>query len=162
MVRIPAPRGHACGGGCRSWRRAERDVQVARRGRAKETGMSRRTMVLLLATSVVLAASLAYSQQLIPKAAQTSVHAWLVLIDQENYAPSWETAASAFKNATTQDKWQAAVRSARVPLGALKSRTLKSATAATSLPGAPDGEYVVFQFNTAFDQKAAAVETVTA
>jgi hypothetical protein len=26
----------------------------------------------------------------------------------------------------------------------------------------PDGEYVVFQFNTSFEQKAAAVETVTA
>src|SRR5262249_50716388 len=71
VVRVPPPRGHACGGGCRSWRRAERDVQVARRGRAKESGMRRRTMVPLLATSVVLAASLAYSQQLIPKAAQT-------------------------------------------------------------------------------------------
>jgi len=32
----------------------------------------------------------------------------------------------------------------------------------TTLPGAPDGEYVVFQFNASFDQKAAAVETVTA
>jgi hypothetical protein len=31
-----------------------------------------------------------------------------------------------------------------------------------TLPGAPDGEYVVFQFNTSFEQKSAAVETVTA
>jgi hypothetical protein len=29
-------------------------------------------------------------------------------------------------------------------------------------PGAPDGEYVVFQFNTSLEQKSAAVETVTA
>ena len=32
---------------------------------------------------------------------------------------------------------------------------------ATELPGAPDGEYVVFQFSTAFEHKRAAVETVT-
>ena len=31
----------------------------------------------------------------------------------------------------------------------------------TTLPGAPDGEYVVLQFDTSFEQKAAAVETVT-
>jgi hypothetical protein len=30
------------------------------------------------------------------------------------------------------------------------------------LPGAPDGSYVVFQFDTVFEQKAAAVETLTA
>jgi hypothetical protein len=31
----------------------------------------------------------------------------------------------------------------------------------TSLPGAPDGEYVVMQFNTSYTQKKSAVETVT-
>ena len=31
----------------------------------------------------------------------------------------------------------------------------------TELPGAPDGEYVVFQFDTQFERKRAAVETVT-
>ena len=45
--------------------------------------------------------------------------------------------------------------------GALKSRTLKSATFARTLPGAPDGEYVVIQYETAFENKAAAVETIT-
>ena len=32
----------------------------------------------------------------------------------------------------------------------------------TSLPGAPDGEYRVFQFDTSFEHKQTAVETVTA
>ena len=43
----------------------------------------------------------------------------------------------------------------------MKSRTLKSATFARTLPGAPDGEYVVIQYETAFENKAAAVETIT-
>jgi hypothetical protein len=38
---------------------------------------------------------------------------------------------------------------------------LKSAEYKTSLPGAPDGEYVVLIFNTVFENKKAAVETVT-
>jgi len=32
----------------------------------------------------------------------------------------------------------------------------------TSLPGAPDGEYVLVQFATSFEQKKTAIETVTA
>jgi hypothetical protein len=36
-----------------------------------------------------------------------------------------------------------------------------SAKFARSLPGAPDGEYVVIQFTTSFDGKAVATETVT-
>lgn len=31
----------------------------------------------------------------------------------------------------------------------------------TSLPGAPDGKYVVIQYDTSFENKKAAVETVT-
>jgi hypothetical protein len=41
------------------------------------------------------------------------------------------------------------------------SRTLKSASYAKSLPGAPDGEYVVIQFDATFEKKQSAIETVT-
>ena len=41
------------------------------------------------------------------------------------------------------------------------SRKLVSATYATSLPGAPDGEYVVLQYQTRFKYKKSAIETVT-
>ena len=36
-----------------------------------------------------------------------------------------------------------------------------SKTFMTELPGAPDGRYVVIQFDTAFENKASSVETVT-
>lgn len=96
------------------------------------------------------------------KAAQAAVETWLALIDRDSYGESWETAAAALKSALTREKWQSAAKGARAPLGPLNSRVLKSATATTTLPGAPDGEYVIFQFNTGFEHKAAAVETVTA
>jgi hypothetical protein len=38
---------------------------------------------------------------------------------------------------------------------------LESATATHSLPGAPDGDYVVIKFASSFENKASAVETVT-
>jgi hypothetical protein len=117
---------------------------------------------LLVALTAMLVSGSVEAQGSGTKAAQTSVEVWLALIDSESYAASWESAATLFRNAITQEKWQAAAQTARAPLGQLKSRALKSATSTTTLPGAPDGEYVVFQFNTSFAQKAAAVETVTA
>jgi hypothetical protein len=41
------------------------------------------------------------------------------------------------------------------------SRKLKSAKYTTTLPGAPDGEYVVIQFDSSFEHKQSAVETIT-
>ncbi|MBM4320898.1 MAG: DUF4019 domain-containing protein, partial [Deltaproteobacteria bacterium] len=38
---------------------------------------------------------------------------------------------------------------------------LKSARYQTSLPGAPDGEYVVIQFESSFENKRSAIETIT-
>ena len=93
-------------------------------------------------------------------AAQLSAQSWLSLVDSQNYGASWVNAASAFRARVTREQWDRAVRAARTPFGDLKSRTVKSVAASTTLPGAPDGEYVTVQFDTAFAQKAEAVETV--
>jgi hypothetical protein len=49
----------------------------------------------------------------------------------------------------------------RKPLGKLTSRKVNKTQSATSLPGAPDGQYVVVQFDTVFANQPSAVETVT-
>jgi hypothetical protein len=117
---------------------------------------------MLVALAAILGSGSIQAQESSTKAAQTATEAWLSLIDNQNYAASWDAAATLFRTRVTQEQWQTAAQTARAPLGQLKSRTLKSATSTTTLPGAPDGEYVVFQFTTSFEQKAAAVETVTA
>jgi len=86
---------------------------------------------------------------------------WLALVDAGSYADSWTEAAEYFRNAVTQEQWAKAAEAVRQPLGDLVSRELKSAEFTTSLPGAPDGEYVVIQFTSEFENKASAVETVT-
>lgn len=93
--------------------------------------------------------------------AQTAAKAWLVLVDAEKYGQSWDQAALLFRSAVMKTEWDRAAKAARGPLGAMKSRTLKSANFTHSLPGAPDGEYVVIQFDTQFANKASAIETVT-
>jgi hypothetical protein len=93
--------------------------------------------------------------------AQTAAKTWLALTDAGKYDRSWDSATSLFKSSITKSDWEKIIRSVRSPLGALKSRTVKSATFTRTLPGAPDGEYVVIQFDTKFANKASAVETVT-
>ena len=53
------------------------------------------------------------------------------------------------------------MQGSRQPLGEVKSRKLNGAQYMTSMPGAPDGEYVVIQFDASFANKEKAVETVT-
>ncbi|MGV3520287.1 DUF4019 domain-containing protein [Luteitalea sp.] len=95
-------------------------------------------------------------------AAETAATAWLAQVDAGKYADSWTSAASAFKQAVTQEKWQDAVKRVRDQVGAIKSRTKSSAAPMTNPPGAPAGEYVIFQYSAMFEQRATATETVTA
>jgi hypothetical protein len=86
---------------------------------------------------------------------------WLVAVDEGKYAESWQDAAAYFKNAVTKEQWAQALQAARKPLGRLIARKIQNKSYETSMPGAPDGEYVVIQFETSFENKASAVETVT-
>ncbi len=101
------------------------------------------------------------AQQKPEQLAQQSAGSWLALVDTGKYAESWQEAASLFKAAVTQDQWQSALRASRDPLGKLLSRKLKSARYTKTLPGAPDGEYVVIQYESSFEHKQSAVEAVT-
>jgi hypothetical protein len=94
------------------------------------------------------------------RAAQNSAVVWLALVDSSKYSESWEEASQLFKRQVTKQQWETALNSVRSPLGKLNSRSLKSAEYSTTLPGAPDGEYVVMQFETSFEKKKSAIETV--
>jgi predicted Ser/Thr protein kinase len=86
---------------------------------------------------------------------------WLALIDQGDYPGSWKAAATYFQGAVTEASWENSMVSFRKPLGSLISRKLKSAQLMTEMPGAPDGQYVVMQFETSFEAKKTTIETVT-
>ena len=86
---------------------------------------------------------------------------WLDLVDGGNYRESWNAAATYFKNAISQDQWVKSLNAVRTPLGKLAQRTLKTKEYKASLPGAPDGEYVVIQFETVFSNERSAIETIT-
>ena len=95
------------------------------------------------------------------EAAVTAAQTWLAKIDSANYEASWKDASAYFQNVLTQEQWVVSLKGVRAPLGKLGSRKLQKATSMTALPGAPDGEYVVVLFDSSFENKATAVETVT-
>ncbi|SRR6266496_3020805 len=93
--------------------------------------------------------------------AQQSSDTWLALVDIGKYADSWQEAAQLFRTAVSKEQWQSAMRASREPLGKMLSRKVTSATYSKTLPGAPDGEYVVIRYDSRFEHKQSAVETVT-
>ena len=93
--------------------------------------------------------------------AQAAAESWLSLVDGGKHGESWDHAAAFFKGAVTKEQWEQAAAGARSPLGKLVSRKLKSRQAMDKLPGAPDGKYVVIQYDTVFEKKSAAAETIT-
>lgn len=94
-------------------------------------------------------------------AATSAARSWLARVDEQKYDDSWREAATVFKSKVLEDQWIGAVAGVRGPLGKLVTRRVMSAEVATELPGAPKGKYVVIQFDTAFENKPAAVETIT-
>jgi len=86
---------------------------------------------------------------------------WLAVVDAEQYDQSWEQACAFFRGVVPKEQWVTQVAAVRGPLGPVLSREVASAEYTKQLPGAPDGEYVVIQYRTKFQNKASAVETVT-
>ena len=94
-------------------------------------------------------------------AAISAANQWLALVDADQYESSWKNAASLFKNSVSQESWGTSISAVRGPLGKLISREAISAVYMTSMPGVPDGDYVIIQYRTVFEKKRESVETVT-
>jgi hypothetical protein len=116
---------------------------------------------ILLLVSMLAFSPAVQADQSAEEAAVAASQAWLSLVDGGNYSGSWEEAAEYFRTAVTVEQWQRSMRAFREPLGGVLSRKLKFKQYTNSLPGAPDGEYVVVQYETSFEKKKSAIETIT-
>jgi len=95
------------------------------------------------------------------RSAVDSAILWLEKVDAGKYGQTWEEAATYFKSAVPKSKWSRTIQMVRQPLGQTISREVFSKKYRTSIPGAPDGEYVIVQFKTVFAHKKEAIETIT-
>ena len=78
----------------------------------------------------------------------------------QEFDESWRLAGELLKVAVAQEEWTAKLSVTLGPLGKKTSRGVRSSEYSTTMPGAPDGEYVLLQFDTSFENKQSAVETV--
>ncbi|BBO70774.1 hypothetical protein DSCA_47040 [Desulfosarcina alkanivorans] len=93
--------------------------------------------------------------------ALSAAEQWLTMVDSGKYDDSWKETSDLFRNAVQLDQWVQSMQAIRKPLGKRISRMMKTTVYQSTLPGAPDGDYVVIQFDTSFENKKAAVETIT-
>jgi hypothetical protein len=92
--------------------------------------------------------------------AVASAEQWVGLVDRGLYRDSWEQAGAMLKAQIGKPGWAAAVEPVRKPLGAVVSRKLRSETPTRTLPGVPDGDYDVLEFETDFAGSHKTTETI--
>jgi hypothetical protein len=119
--------------------------------------MFRSLFTALLILSALPLAAQAQRRPVISAAVPTPddrARAWLVLVDDKNYAQSWSEAGKAFQTRRKSDAWALEEAAKREPLGAVASRDLKSIDLSRN-------NTAIIRYDTVFAHKAAAVETVT-
>lgn len=94
------------------------------------------------------------------KIVESNARSWLGLIDEAKYQESWENASPIFKQKKGTAEWVKTITANRSSRGAANARYIAAAGLTKSVPGFPDGEYIVLQFYATF-QKGLALETVT-
>lgn len=109
------------------------------------------------AASPTLLSSATQAQE---RAAQVAAETWLMLLDGGKYAESWQTAASPFQSAIAQDKWTGQLDMVRTAFGKASGRKLRVIKYTTTIERAAPGEYVILQYEAAFENKSA-IETLT-
>lgn len=116
---------------------------------------------LAVALACVSTQASAQEEGLDLRPAAQAAQAWLAGVDAGRYGDSWEDAAELFRQTIPKLRWETAVQSVREPLGVVTSRKIRAMNYTRVLPGAPEGEYVVIQFDTRFENRPLSVETVT-
>ncbi len=124
--------------------------------------MNRKSLLVIAVVLVGLTyGAMVHAQDEAEKQAQDAAKKWLATVDAGDFATGWEQAAELMKSVVTKEQLSQQLGAVRSPLGDLVSRKLKSAQFMRRLPGAPDGQYVVLQYETSFTNKELAIETVT-
>lgn len=93
-------------------------------------------------------------------AASEAARRWLALMDAGKSADAWDAGAPVLQAAVARATWGDVGKSVRAPLGEVKSRRETSSVFTRTLPGAPEGEYVVIQYATDFAARPGVIETV--
>ena len=89
--------------------------------------------------------------------ATASARRWLALVDKYQWQESWSATGATFRKRNTVAVWASVSKEARVPLGAVVTRTHISED---MVPAPPSG-YRMVKFRTSFANKADVLETLS-
>lgn len=85
---------------------------------------------------------------------------WLASLDANNFEACWNGLAPAVKGQVAKADFDGSLSAVREQYGSVRTRHPSKVTFTHAMPGAPDGDYVVLQYDTEFSKGARAVETV--
>ncbi len=114
---------------------------------------------------LILLGSLIFVNQLMAKEKAEEIalgvsSKWLNLVDKGDYSKSWERAAEIFRTMVTKGEWETKLNTFRAPLGKVSERKVRLKQFTTTIADAPQGEYVIFEYETVFKNKQTITETV--
>ena len=75
---------------------------------------------------------------------------WLALLDSGKTGAAWDVSSPHLKSVVTRKGWIDGITSARKPFGDFVKRTPTKFARSHSMPGAPDGDYSIIEFDTEF------------
>jgi hypothetical protein len=95
------------------------------------------------------------------QAAQRQALGFMGYLDQGRYADSYAYTGMPIRTQLDREAFAAEIAKTRNGTGALQGRELIDSAYTTSVPGAPDGQYVVLHYHANFAIRQDVVETVT-
>ncbi len=95
------------------------------------------------------------------RAAMAASAEFLGWLDAGQFQRCWDEAAPLFRERTNEEQWIQDITHLRKALGNTLKRSIQFKKEMTSIDDGPEGEYRFFIYRTAFEKKAAAIETVT-
>ena len=115
---------------------------------------------VMLALVLLVCALAAHAEPASNEDAQDAVLAFLSLVDQRQYDKSYLAASAVLRKEVSQQDWVAHISNLRAPLGPLVERTFSASEPQESLPEAPPGEYIIFTFDSSFENNKYITEVV--
>jgi hypothetical protein len=95
------------------------------------------------------------------QAAQRQALGFLGYLDQGRFADSYAYTGMLIRSQLDREAFASQVEKARSGTGALQTREFIDAGYSTTVPGAPEGQYVVLHYHSSFANRPDTVETVT-
>jgi Protein of unknown function (DUF4019) len=95
------------------------------------------------------------------QAAERQALGFLGYLDHGRYADSYAYTGMLIRAQLDRDAFSRQIEKARAGTGAMLTRNLIDAGFTTSVPGAPEGQYVVLHYDASFANRQEAVETLT-